>query len=87
MFSYIQKPDKKYLTTDLFMFSLPVGYSNSADLYLIRKCNLKPGLKLIVRGKDSSSGDGFVNGKLWSVVFSGPVLAGTSSNASDPGRC
>jgi hypothetical protein len=51
MFSYIQKPDKKYLTTDLFMFSLPVGYSNSADLYLIRKCNLSQGLSSLLEEK------------------------------------
>jgi hypothetical protein len=72
------------------MFSLPVGYFYSADLYILRKCNLKPGLRLILRGKESSAGkkvgDGCVNGKLWSVVFNVPVLAGTSSNGSDTGR-
>jgi hypothetical protein len=47
------------------VLSLPVYYSNAADLYLIGKLNLDPGLELIKRAieeKSSFGADFSVNG-------------------------
>jgi hypothetical protein len=47
MFAF-EEVGQKTAITKIYMFSLPVGYFHAADLSLIGKRNLEPGLELIM---------------------------------------
>jgi hypothetical protein len=87
MFSY-REVGQKICNHGHLLFSLPVGYFHAADCPLIWKCNLEPGLELIVlRVKIASvTLGGFpVEGEPWIVVLTLPVHARGTGNAGDTG--